>query len=60
MRATSTNDPADGRRCGACQDYVAQLATVPDTVRLVVVGCGEPSMIQEYKGPLPAVAPVLV
>ncbi|EJD44623.1 hypothetical protein AURDEDRAFT_114312 [Auricularia subglabra TFB-10046 SS5] len=41
--------------CGSCQDYVAQLATVPldafskAGVKLVVIGCGEPSMIRGYK-----------
>ncbi|KZW02979.1 hypothetical protein EXIGLDRAFT_828759 [Exidia glandulosa HHB12029] len=41
--------------CGSCQDYVCQLASVPSSafeaagVRLVVIGCGDPTMIKNYK-----------
>ncbi|KZW02974.1 hypothetical protein EXIGLDRAFT_600960 [Exidia glandulosa HHB12029] len=41
--------------CGSCQDYVCQLATVPRAalenagVKLVVIGCGESSMIKDYQ-----------
>ncbi|KAH7099540.1 AhpC/TSA antioxidant enzyme-domain-containing protein [Auriculariales sp. MPI-PUGE-AT-0066] len=41
--------------CGACQSYVEELAQIPQTtlekagVRLVIIGCGEPVRIREYK-----------